>query len=440
MDVIPGDCLVLTASAPSWERPRTFEIGPPGGWIGRDRGCEVAIDDPDQFVSARHARIDYAKGAFWLTDQSTNGTFLNGSVSPMETGERHRLGEGNTIRVGLCDMAVALRRSPAEAAAARPESGASPLGWTGASQPMAPSPQGDPLAALISDLVGEGHAPAPPPRMEDAGWRPAAGRTADLGWSTAQPAPAPEPPVQPTVARPSFGGPGPDDGAAHAAAEAAPASWAAEPEPAPPREAVMQNTRTMPTAPAMMMSSDLSMEALAAFWHGLGILPRSLRPDDLVAIMGEFGAALREAADNFANVLRTTGGDTGPAHNPFSGGHGSLRRYLNGRSDTGLMLDEAVREVFLRIAERDQAYGDAVRSGVRHVIQNLAPSAIEKRFGATVQSRWQRSRRAELWRLFSAMENDLADLAEATFQRELGERLRASTPRAAARGTGREGS
>lgn len=44
--------------------------------IGRDPGCECSL--PSKTVSARHARLSYHQGHWWLEDlDSTNGTFLN---------------------------------------------------------------------------------------------------------------------------------------------------------------------------------------------------------------------------------------------------------------------------------------------------------------------------------------------------------------------------
>lgn len=42
--------------------------------IGRSDQCDLAI--PSSFASRQHARIEYRRGKFILTDQSTNGTFV----------------------------------------------------------------------------------------------------------------------------------------------------------------------------------------------------------------------------------------------------------------------------------------------------------------------------------------------------------------------------
>lgn len=44
--------------------------------LGRDPGCDIVIDD--EAVSARHARLSFHHGQWWIEDlESTNGTKLN---------------------------------------------------------------------------------------------------------------------------------------------------------------------------------------------------------------------------------------------------------------------------------------------------------------------------------------------------------------------------
>jgi hypothetical protein len=42
--------------------------------MGRDAGCEIVIADPK--ASRQHARIERRRDKFFLTDQSTNGTYV----------------------------------------------------------------------------------------------------------------------------------------------------------------------------------------------------------------------------------------------------------------------------------------------------------------------------------------------------------------------------
>jgi pSer/pThr/pTyr-binding forkhead associated (FHA) protein len=47
--------------------------------LGRDPTCECPLEDAT--VSARHARLYYRQGHWWVEDlQSTNGTYINGEL------------------------------------------------------------------------------------------------------------------------------------------------------------------------------------------------------------------------------------------------------------------------------------------------------------------------------------------------------------------------
>lgn len=64
--------------------------------IGRSAENDVSV--PDETVSARHAKISYQKGSWWLEDlDSRNGTLLNQSVveqpAALSAGDRIDLGQ-----------------------------------------------------------------------------------------------------------------------------------------------------------------------------------------------------------------------------------------------------------------------------------------------------------------------------------------------------------
>ena len=52
--------------------------------IGRDQHLDWSLPDPTRVVSSKHCEVRYREGAYWLTDVSTNGTFLNGSPHRMQ--------------------------------------------------------------------------------------------------------------------------------------------------------------------------------------------------------------------------------------------------------------------------------------------------------------------------------------------------------------------
>ena len=70
------------------------EIPHDGLVIGRDSECGIVLDSPE--VSRRHATVAADAAGFTITDESTNGVFVNGERAEGS----HRLAEGDVIRVG----------------------------------------------------------------------------------------------------------------------------------------------------------------------------------------------------------------------------------------------------------------------------------------------------------------------------------------------------
>ena len=59
------------------EPPNVFHFSRPEVGIGRQPGSDLQLDDAS--ISARHARLVYRSGQWWVEDlHSRNGTFVNG--------------------------------------------------------------------------------------------------------------------------------------------------------------------------------------------------------------------------------------------------------------------------------------------------------------------------------------------------------------------------
>src|SRR5215470_4948058 len=71
-----------------------------GGSIGRIPGNDWVLPDPQNFVSSRHAKVSAADGTFFLTDTSSNGTFINAPDQPTSRAEPHRLSDGDRLYIG----------------------------------------------------------------------------------------------------------------------------------------------------------------------------------------------------------------------------------------------------------------------------------------------------------------------------------------------------
>jgi pSer/pThr/pTyr-binding forkhead associated (FHA) protein len=94
LGVKPGSFLVV--ASPDLEPGSTVEVKS-STTVGRDLGSGIRLER-DEFVSARHARIEPRTDGVWIDDLgSTNGTFVNGarvtSARALRSGDVVRIGE-----------------------------------------------------------------------------------------------------------------------------------------------------------------------------------------------------------------------------------------------------------------------------------------------------------------------------------------------------------
>lgn len=79
-----------------------------GGTIGRATNNYWILEDPERFISSRHSQITCENGQYYLTDLSTNGTFLNGSPEPIGKGNKIALNDGDTFSFGDYEFQASL--------------------------------------------------------------------------------------------------------------------------------------------------------------------------------------------------------------------------------------------------------------------------------------------------------------------------------------------
>jgi type VI secretion system protein len=76
--------------------------------LGRSPGNHLPLPDPDRLVSGRHAEIEVRQDGVWITDRSTNGTFINGSGERIPPGQPVQIQNGDTLGIGPYEISVAL--------------------------------------------------------------------------------------------------------------------------------------------------------------------------------------------------------------------------------------------------------------------------------------------------------------------------------------------
>jgi type VI secretion system protein len=84
----------------------TKVFGVHGGSIGRSGDNDWVLPDPDRYVSGHHARVEFRGGQYWLTDTSSNGTYLNDSNTPLAGNGPYALKDGDRLRLGDYELAV----------------------------------------------------------------------------------------------------------------------------------------------------------------------------------------------------------------------------------------------------------------------------------------------------------------------------------------------
>ncbi|MEM8665284.1 MAG: type VI secretion system-associated FHA domain protein, partial [Pseudomonadota bacterium] len=266
--------------------PTTFVVeGRRSVDIGRNSYLDWTLPDPTRVVSGRHCEIKWRDGGYWITDVSTNGTFLNGSDTRLT--EPWRLHTGDRISIGeyLINVVVEEEEGSSRIKEAPPEgppSEASANFWDVPDERAAPSEpapvrarESRPVQADVLDWVSELPAVEPqsaeprtpePPRPPDppVSEPPAAPTPPEPPVATPSPTPVAEPDEpQPSWARsPAAASPQPDPVATPAPPEvpATPPAAAETPDvpAAPPAASAHQEAEPERVEPEPAVSPALS--------------------------------------------------------------------------------------------------------------------------------------------------------------------------------------
>lgn len=128
-----------------------------GGTLGRGEANEWVLADPDRFLSSKHCEISFLGGQYYLTDLSTNGTFINSAPEPLGKGGKIPLNDGDSFEMGdyqfNVDVSSQYGVAPEDTFGQPPAAAPDPF-----DQPSATAP--DPFAASL-DPFAPSAAPAP---------------------------------------------------------------------------------------------------------------------------------------------------------------------------------------------------------------------------------------------------------------------------------------
>jgi type VI secretion system FHA domain protein len=90
-----------------------FGVG--GGGIGRAHDNDWVLPDPQRYLSAHHARVQFRDGAYYLLDTSTNGVYVNDGTVPIGRRAPYPLRDGDRLRMGDYQLVVSIDTERSEA-------------------------------------------------------------------------------------------------------------------------------------------------------------------------------------------------------------------------------------------------------------------------------------------------------------------------------------
>jgi type VI secretion system protein len=90
-----------------------FGVG--GGGIGRAHDNDWVLPDPQRYLSAHHARVQFRDGTYYLLDTSTNGVYINDGTAPLGRRNAYALHDGDRLRLGDYQLSVSIDTERGEA-------------------------------------------------------------------------------------------------------------------------------------------------------------------------------------------------------------------------------------------------------------------------------------------------------------------------------------
>lgn len=96
-------------------RGGSIVIGVGGGGIGRGHDNDWVLPDPQRYLSAHHARVQFRDGAYYLLDTSTNGVYVNDGTVAIGRRAPYPLRDGDRLRMGDYELSVSIDTERGEA-------------------------------------------------------------------------------------------------------------------------------------------------------------------------------------------------------------------------------------------------------------------------------------------------------------------------------------
>ena len=467
---------ILTLSI---ENHATLENGGPvkltlegkGAQIGRKPGNDWVLPDASRHISGHHFDVGYERGAYVLTDVSSNGTFLHGERYRL--GGTHTITDGDRFTVGQYIIKATLTAPAApEPEPAPPPAPTPPPQMTSAPVSQPPIPQAAAPAEEFDDIWGDlggdgGPAPAggqgvqapPSSHVIQPGGVPgvqAPGVTAAPGASGLSMPPIPQPAMMPEAAPPAAvpeppAPPPPPVPPVPAAASPVPAPPPPTPPPSPvapaPQAHGLGESFSDPVSDAQAPVQNLGGQGagdafLNAFLQSAGIDPSRIQipPEELGKILGQIA---RTGTNELMRMLQER-----TAVKVFVASEDRTMRVATGNNPMKFETDptRAFEMLFVEPRSGYQTGGDAfanaledvrrhqaavmasIQPGLAEMLEGLSPSEIEEDSGGGMFSGGGRKAWEEYikrWDSRAAQgDNGMLDAFIKAFGRHYGDALR----------------
>ena len=353
-------------------------FGVHGGSIGRASDNDWILPDPERYVSGHHASIEYRDGGYWLTDTSSNGTYLNEETAPIADAGAQLLKDGDRLRMGDYEVIVSI-----DAANDFPPEKSAIVAYDGL---------GSSAARLSTDHdLGESLNLASLLAPESSGSRPVApvnayGQAVNVPRISSHAAP-----VAPRLRAPVHAKT-PDAKSGEQVPWNLATRRRVDPHRTPPKRSEVDSEARQVADPAPASGADTS--GLQALCRGAGIDPSSLPSTIQSQVLPLAGQILREVVmglmeimqmrSEFRNRFRITqetvqATDNNPLR--FSAGvDEALRKLFEQQGNRYLGPVEAVRESLREIRMHHQAVIGAMEDALSDFLQRLDPAELQERF------------------------------------------------------------
>ncbi|HEU4623710.1 MAG TPA: type VI secretion system-associated FHA domain protein TagH [Steroidobacteraceae bacterium] len=383
-----------------------FGVG--GGTIGRSADNDWVLPDPLRYVSAHHARISFRQGAYVLEDLSTNGVYVNDAEKPLGKQASHKLQNGDLLRFGDYQVAVAIdaEGQQAEGVEASPNTGSTPGVPTSILnlRTVGRAAQTDIGASLDLDalLIPDTSPPTPAPVVDIAASGTGSGAFRPVNAYGQAVARIPRP-VETTAPAED---PEPDEQEiARRIAKLA--------------RAVERNPRADASAPALY---DVQ-SGLQAFCRGAGIDAERLPKDAQTRLMHVVGQLFREAfvglkdlersrnevRNRFRIEIQQDADDPRPSLGKMTL-EDLLVELLHQHEVRRLDAVQWLREAMTAARDHDKAVVHAIRDAFVEFVGRLDPAELEARFErAARRGKLRSGGKAEYWDLYAEFYRNLVE-------------------------------